>query len=206
MYIAPPQVHSSIKSGITAPTTGGPGTTGADAQATVPPIIAVVTPENQPSSLAALISGGLSMGLFLWGWNNVANQLARASMPSSSPADKKMLNQSRWNGVYAASALGGAWYLTPDQYKRWAVVGGLPLASYFLPGLLRGGVFGWWGPKKATVQKQERKRRGQQQRKRRKSQPRQPSMRRPTEQFGYEEDGFPARSRQGFRRPQSFRR
>ena len=153
MPLAPPQISSSLQSHASPPgTTVGAATTGVD------PIGVVITPENQPSTLAAVIAGGFSMLTFAWGWNKSAGNLARVKMSSASPADKKALRQSRWNGATAGALLGGALWLTPNDYKRWALVAGLPLTSYFLPGLLRGGLLGFWPPTKKRVRRQQRKR------------------------------------------------
>ncbi len=150
MPLAPPQISSSLQSHASPPgTTVGAATTGVD------PIGVVITPENQPSTLAAVIAGGFSMLTFAWGWNKSAGNLARVKMSSASPADKKALRQSRWNGATAGALLGGALWLTPNDYKRWALVAGLPLTSYFLPGLLRGGLLGFWPPTKKRVRRQD---------------------------------------------------
>ncbi|KKL52584.1 hypothetical protein LCGC14_2284020, partial [marine sediment metagenome] len=165
MYIAPPQVASSFQPQISIPvTSGAPGTTGV----TLDPGVYFITPENRPTTLTSVVAGAASMFLFGWGWNNVAGSLARVQMPSVSPADKKALSQSRWNGAFAAMALGGALFLAPSDYKRWALVGGLPLTSYFLPGLIRGGLFGFWGAKKTRVVQEQRRSRTKQQKLRRK--------------------------------------
>lgn len=153
MYLAPPPVASSLQSGITPATTSGPGTTGQSNN-----FLAVITPDVQPTTLSSVVSGGLSMLLFAWGWSHVGTLQARAKMPSKTPADKKAYNTSRWQGIAAASLLGTAMWFSPDQYKRWVLVGGLPATAWFLPGLFRGILLGFWPASKEKMKKQQQRR------------------------------------------------
>ncbi len=169
MYLAPPQIASSFQSGTSMPgTTGSSGLTPIGSSGTVglTPIGAIITPERQPSILAGVISGAVTMLEFAWGWNRIGKLQARAKMPSASPTDKKVLSRAKWQGVAATAILAPLFFLPPEEYRGWAFVAGLPLTGYFLPGLFRGVVLGWWGPTKKRVQTQQRKRHKQQQKRR----------------------------------------
>lgn len=138
-----------------------PGTTGQS------PFV-LVTPANLPGTLTSVGAGLLSMFLFGVGWSRMGTHLARTKMSRADAGDKRTVVQKRWQGAWAGMLFGGALYLTPTEYKPWTFVAGLPIASFFLPALLRWPFIPFMGPSDEQIHTQQAKREKKQTRRRQK--------------------------------------